>query len=145
MPKEGALRFTVLLQAHVAKNRLHKEVTTVNTNSAKCVMPLGLSDSDSAIIAILLLVLLSYCVEKAQLRYCACTKVNQHMAKMADGSTSTEEELLPLEGAKNTGIWQYFGFPARNGQFAEPDKRKRKSSRCKLCHLSMPSALLDTS
>ena len=66
------------------------------------------------------------------------------MAKMADGSKSTEEELLPLEGAKNTGIWQYFGFLACNGQFAEPGKRKRKSLRCKLCHLSVPSALLDT-
>jgi len=25
--------------------------------------------------------------------------------KMAEGSVSTEEELLPQEGAKNTGIW----------------------------------------
>ena len=46
---------------------------------------------------------------------------------MAKGSASTVEELLPLEGARNTGVWQYFGFPAHNGQFAEPDKRKRKS------------------
>ena len=46
--------------------------------------------------------------------------------KMAEGSASTEEELLPLEGAKNTGVWQYFGFPARSGQFAEPDKHKQK-------------------
>ena len=46
--------------------------------------------------------------------------------KVAEGSVSTEEELLPLEGAKNTGVWQYFGFPARSGQFAEPDKHKQK-------------------
>ena len=53
---------------------------------------------------------------------------------MAEGSaTCTEEELLPLGGAKNTGVWQYFGFPASNGQFVEPDKRKRKSLRRMLC------------
>jgi len=54
-----------------------------------------------------------------------CKSKSAH-GKMAEGSVSTEEELLPLEGARNTGVWQYFGFPARSGQFAEPEKRKRK-------------------
>ena len=40
-------------------------------------------------------------------------------------------ELLPLEGAIS-GIWRFFGFPAKDGQFVEKDK-KRNEVACKLC------------
>ena len=32
-------------------------------------------------------------------------------------------ELLPLQGCTSR-VWQYFGFPARDGRFVEPDKKK---------------------
>ena len=50
------------------------------------------------------------------------------------GERSSGDEVLPLEGAKSaSGVWKYFGFPARDGQFIEPDKKKRKQLVCKLC------------
>ena len=41
-------------------------------------------------------------------------------------------ELLPLDKAKSS-IWEYFGFPAKNGDFTEKDKKKRTEVHCKLC------------
>ena len=41
-------------------------------------------------------------------------------------------ELLRLEGAMSR-VWDHFGFPAKNGKFIEPDKKKRKQVNCKLC------------
>ena len=37
-------------------------------------------------------------------------------------------ELLPLDKVKSS-IWEYFGFPAKNGDFAEKDKKKEKENR----------------
>ena len=45
---------------------------------------------------------------------------------------TSKAELLPLEGAIN-GIWRFFGFPAKDGQFLEKDKKKRNEVTCKLC------------
>ena len=41
-------------------------------------------------------------------------------------------DLLPLEGSKSA-VWNHFGFPAKDGQFVEPDKKKRNLVHCKLC------------
>ena len=41
-------------------------------------------------------------------------------------------ELLPLEGSKSA-VWNHFGFPAKDGKFVEPDKRKQNFVVCKLC------------
>lgn len=41
-------------------------------------------------------------------------------------------ELLPLPGSKSM-IWGFFGFPAKDGQFVEKDKKKRKEVICKMC------------
>jgi len=43
-----------------------------------------------------------------------------------------ETELMTLPGSKSV-IWGFFGFPARDGQFIEKDKRKRKEVVCKKC------------
>lgn len=40
-------------------------------------------------------------------------------------------EVRPLEGSKSE-VWKYFGFPAANGKFIEPDKKKRKQVLCKI-------------
>ena len=45
---------------------------------------------------------------------------------------TSKTELLPLEGAIS-GIWRFFGFPAKDGQFVEKDKKKRNEVTCKLC------------
>ena len=45
---------------------------------------------------------------------------------------TSKAELLPLEGAIS-GIWCFFGFPAKDGQFVEKDKKKRNKVTCKLC------------
>ena len=42
-----------------------------------------------------------------------------------------ELELLPLLGSK-ISVWHYFGFPAKEGQFLEEDK-KRQHVYCKVC------------
>ena len=42
-----------------------------------------------------------------------------------------ELEVLPLEGSKS-GVWQYFGFFATDGEYSEPDKKKRKNVLCKI-------------
>ena len=44
---------------------------------------------------------------------------------------TSESELLTLEGAIS-GIWRFFGFPAKDGQFVEKNK-KRNEVTCKLC------------
>lgn len=53
------------------------------------------------------------------------------MATSASARVGTIDELLPLEGDVST-VWKYFGFPARNGKFLEPDKKKRKQVHCKI-------------
>ena len=60
----------------------------------------------------------------------ACTK---NVLQVAEPGNS-EDELLPLEGAKSAGVWRHFGILAWDGKFIEPDKRKRKELVCKLCH-----------
>ena len=40
-----------------------------------------------------------------------------------DESHSGEIELVPLEGASSK-TWKYFGFPGKDGQYIERDKRK---------------------
>jgi len=50
----------------------------------------------------------------------------------SSSDSSEHRELLPLDKAKN-GVWQYFGFPATNADFAERDKKKRTEVFCKLC------------
>ena len=39
-------------------------------------------------------------------------------------SSSEHRELLPLDRAKSS-VWEYFGFPAENGDFTEKGKKKR--------------------
>ena len=56
---------------------------------------------------------------------------------MATLSFATESltkkcELLPLDKAKS-GVWRFFGFPAKDGQFIEKDKKKRTTVYSKLC------------
>ena len=41
-------------------------------------------------------------------------------------------DLLKLDSATST-VWNYFGFPAKDGKFLEPDKKKRNRVCCKLC------------
>lgn len=47
-------------------------------------------------------------------------------------ASADEIELLPLEKAKS-GVWMYFGFAAKNGEFVVKEKRKRTEVVCKLC------------
>ena len=47
-------------------------------------------------------------------------------------SSSEHRELLPLDRAKSS-VWEYFGFPAENGDFTEKGKKKRTTVYCKLC------------
>ena len=42
-------------------------------------------------------------------------------------------ELLLLDKAKSNCCWEYFEFPAKNGDFAEKDKKKRTKVQCKVC------------
>ena len=42
-----------------------------------------------------------------------------------------ELEVFPLEGSKS-GVWQYFGFLATDGEYSEPDKKMRKEALCKI-------------
>ena len=44
----------------------------------------------------------------------------------------SEHELLPLPGSKSM-FWGFSGFPAKDGQFIEKDKKKRKEVICKTC------------
>ena len=37
----------------------------------------------------------------------------------------SKTELLPLEGAIS-GIWRFFGFPAKDGQIVEKDKKRNE-------------------
>ena len=63
-------------------------------------------------------------------------------SSISDCSSETSEssnelrELLLLEKAKS-GVWEYFGFPAENGEFTERDRRKRNEVFCKLCPKKM--------
>ena len=40
-------------------------------------------------------------------------------------SSAENRKLLPFDKAKNA-VWQYFGFPVKNGDFEEKDKRKEE-------------------
>ena len=42
---------------------------------------------------------------------------------------ASEVELIPLEGCTSK-IWKYFGFPGKDGQYLERDKRKRNEVTC---------------
>jgi len=44
----------------------------------------------------------------------------------------SERKLLPLPGSKSV-IWGFFRFLAKDGQFIEKDKKKRKEVICKVC------------
>ena len=41
----------------------------------------------------------------------------------SSSDSSEHRELLPLDKAKS-GVWQYSGFPATNGNFTRRDKKK---------------------
>ena len=41
-------------------------------------------------------------------------------------------ELISLEGCTSK-IWMYFGFPGKDEQFLEKDKRKRNEVTCRVC------------
>ena len=43
-----------------------------------------------------------------------------------------ELELLPLPGSKST-VWHSFGFPAKEGQYLEKNKKKLQHVYCKVC------------
>ena len=45
-------------------------------------------------------------------------------------------DFLPLEKSISP-VWTYFGFPARNGEYLEKDKKKRQSVYCKICRQSL--------
>ena len=45
---------------------------------------------------------------------------------------SETTELLPLEGATSK-VWEYFGFPAKDGKILEANKKKRDVVHCKRC------------
>ena len=45
---------------------------------------------------------------------------------------SETTELLPLEGATSK-VWEYFGFPAKDGKILEANKKKRDVVHCKCC------------
>ena len=49
------------------------------------------------------------------------------MAITSDVAQDCEPDVLPLEVSKSD-IWQYFGFPAIEGKFEEPDKKREKKS-----------------
>ncbi len=40
-------------------------------------------------------------------------------------------KFLPLEHG-NSAVWSHFGFPARNGEILESDRKKRQLVYCKL-------------
>ena len=54
------------------------------------------------------------------------------IAGCSTDSSCERRELLPLYKGKS-GVWDYFGFPAKNGDFTEKDKKKRREVYCKLC------------
>jgi len=47
-------------------------------------------------------------------------------------STREHCELLSLERVKSS-VWKHFGFPAKDSQFKEKDKKKWTTVYCKLC------------
>ena len=53
---------------------------------------------------------------------------------LGSGSSSSSEEikLLPFERGKS-GVWAYFGFAAKNGEYIKKEKRKRSKVICRLC------------
>ena len=62
---------------------------------------------------------------------------NDDSSDSIGGGCSTDSsgecrELLPLDKAKSS-MWEYFGFPAKNGDFAKKDKKKRTEVQCKVC------------
>ena len=54
---------------------------------------------------------------------------------MADDTselTDDDVELIPLERCTSK-IWKYFGFPGKDGQYLERDKRKCNEVACCVC------------
>ena len=42
------------------------------------------------------------------------------------------QQFSPLEGSRSK-VWEHFGFPARDGKYCKPDKKKRKVVYCIVC------------
>ena len=68
---------------------------------------------------------------------CACAYCS-HVVQSIQGlqashrvTMASNVEYLPLEKAK-CPVWKYFGFPAQEGKFLEPDKKKRQTVHCVL-------------
>ena len=62
---------------------------------------------------------------------------NDNSSDSIGGGCSTDSsdkhcELLPLNKVKSS-VWEYIGFPAKNGDFSEKDKKKGTEVHCKLC------------
>ena len=52
--------------------------------------------------------------------------IEENLPETAEASISdTVVDFLPLEKAKSL-VWQFFGFPARSGEYVEKDKRRCK-------------------
>ena len=59
--------------------------------------------------------------------------ISTNISCQSDSDSSGKyHELLPLDKAKSE-VWKHFGFPAKDGQFIEKDKRRRTIVYCKLC------------
>ena len=58
--------------------------------------------------------------------YSADTELNE------DSAEGSRRQFLPLKGARSK-VWVYFGFPARDGNYCEPDKKKCKVVFCTIC------------
>ena len=41
--------------------------------------------------------------------------------------------LITVRRLYTSGLWKFFGFPAKYGAFVEKEKTKRKEVNCKLC------------
>ena len=62
--------------------------------------------------------------------HCIISNNSCHDKSQSDNTDDTE--LIPLEGASSK-IWKYFGFPGKDGQFTERDKRKQNEVICSRC------------
>ena len=54
------------------------------------------------------------------------------MVSLSTDSEAVTRELIPLSNAKSA-VWDYFRFPAANGEFTEKNKKNRTTVFCKLC------------
>jgi len=73
----------------------------------------------------------------------SCIELVEVDLESVDESTDNEQNedegirqwFLPLEGSRSK-VWEHFGFPARDGKYCEPDKKKRKLVYCLVCNNS---------